>query len=225
MKILIVEDETDLLITIGNYLTKEDYICELADNFQKALEKISIYEYDIILLDITLPDGNGIDLLKYIKKKNLKAGIIILSAKSSLDDKITGLDLGADDYITKPFQLSELNSRINAVFRRHHFDGSNVVQFNEIKVDTVSKTIRVNDEEIIITKKEYDMLLYFILNKNRVLTKAAIAEHLWNDNIDLADNFDFIYTHLCNIRRKIKSKGGTDYIKTIYGMGYKFSDR
>ena len=225
MKILIVEDETDLLITISNYLIKENYICELADTFQKASEKIAIYEYDIILLDITLPDGNGIDLLKCIKKNNLKAGIIILSAKSSLDDKITGLDLGADDYITKPFQLSELNSRIKAVLRRHHFEGSNVLQFNEIKIDTASKTILINNEEISVTKKEYDMLLYFIINKNRVLTKEAIAEHLWNDNIDLADNFDFIYTHLNNIRRKIKSKGGNDYIKTIYGMGYKFSDQ
>lgn len=224
MKILIVEDETDLLITISNYLTKENYICELADNLQKASEKIAIYEYDIILLDITLPDGNGIDLLKSIKKKNLKAGIIILSAKSSLDDKITGLDLGADDYITKPFQLSELNSRIKAVLRRHQFDGSNVIQFNEIKIDTANKTIHINNEQIILTKKEYDMLLYFIINKNRVLTKEAIAEHLWNDNIDLTDNFDFIYTHLNNIRRKIKSKGGNDYIKTIYGMGYKFSE-
>jgi DNA-binding response OmpR family regulator len=142
-----------------------------------------------------------------------------------LDDKITGLDLGADDYITKPFQLSELNSRIKAVLRRHHFEGSNVLQFNEIKIDTASKTILINNEEIIVTKKEYDMLLYFIINKNRVLTKEAIAEHLWNDNIDLADNFDFIYTHLNNIRRKIKSKGGNDYIKTIYGMGYKFSEQ
>jgi DNA-binding response OmpR family regulator len=109
--------------------------------------------------------------------------------------------------------------------RRHHFDGSNVLQFNEIKIDTASKTIHINNEEISVTKKEYDMLLYFIINKNRVLTKEAIAEHLWNDNIDLADNFDFIYTHLSNIRRKIKSKGGNDYIKTIYGMGYKFSDQ
>ncbi len=224
MKILIIEDETELMIAISNYLAKENYICELADNFQKAFEKIAIYEYDIIILDITLPDGNGIDLLKFIKKNNLKAGIIILSAKSSLDDKINGLDLGADDYITKPFQLSELNSRIKAVLRRHHFDGSNIVKFNEITIDTASKTIHVKNEKIILTKKEYDMLLYFIINKNRVLTKEVIAEHLWNDNIELADNFDFIYTHLNNIRRKIKSKGGNDYINTIYGMGYKFSN-
>ena len=224
MKILIIEDEIELLITISNYLTKENYVCELADNYRKAKEKLSIYEYDIILLDITLPDGNGIELLKIIKKNNIHAGVIILSAKSSLDDKITGLDLGADDYMTKPFQLSELNSRIKAVLRRHKFDGNNIVVFNEIKINTDSKVVNIYDQEIILTKKEYDMLLYFIINKNRVLTKEAIAEHLWNDNVDLADNFDFIYTHLNNIRRKIKVKGGNDYIKTIYGMGYKFAD-
>jgi DNA-binding response OmpR family regulator len=225
MKILIIEDEIELLIAISNFLTKENYTCELAENFQKASEKLSIYEYDIILLDITLPDGNGIDLLKIIRKNNITAGVIILSAKSSIDDKIMGLDLGADDYMTKPFQLSELNSRIKAVLRRHQFNGNSLVIFNEITIDTYSKEVRINDKEIAITKKEYDMLLFFIVNKNRVLTKEAIAEHLWNDNIDLADNFDFIYTHLNNIRRKIKAKGGSDYIKTIYAMGYKFTDK
>jgi DNA-binding response OmpR family regulator len=225
MKILVVEDETELLIAIGNYLTKEQYICEMAENFTKAYEKLSIYEYDLILLDITLPDGNGLDLIKAIKQNNLQAGLIILSAKNSLDDKITGLDLGADDYMTKPFQLSELNSRIKAVLRRRKFEGSNLIQFNEITIDNDSKEVLVCNKQIKLTKKEYDMLLYFIINKNRVLTKEAIAEHLWDDNIDLADNFDFIYTHLNNIRRKIKSKGGNDYINTIYGMGYKFSDR
>jgi len=224
MKVLIIEDEIELLTTISNYLTKENYVCELVENFQKANEKLSIYEYDIILLDITLPDGNGIDLLKTIRKNNISAGVIILSAKSSLDDKITGLDFGADDYMTKPFQLSELNSRIKAILRRHKFNGSNTVVFNEIAINTDSKTIKIHDKEIMLTKKEYDMLLFFIINKDRVLTKEAIAEHLWNDNIDLVDNFDFIYTHLNNIRRKIKTKGGNDYIKTIYGMGYKFTD-
>jgi len=225
MKILIVEDEIELLIAVGNYLTKEKYICELAENFKKASEKLSIYEYDIILIDITLPDGNGIELLKTIKKNNIQAGVIIISAKSSLDDKITGLDLGADDYMTKPFQLSELNSRIKAILRRRKYHGNNLLKFNEISINTDSKEVKINNQSITLTKKEYDMLLYFIINKNRVLTKEAIAEHLWNDNIDLANNFDFIYTHLNNIRKKIKSKGGNDYIKTIYGMGYKFTDQ
>ena len=225
MKILIVEDEIELLIAISNYLTKENYICELTENFEKASEKLSIYEYDIILLDITLPDGNGIELLKTIKKNNIQAGVIIISAKSSLDDKISGLDLGADDYMAKPFQLSELNSRIKAILRRRKYDGNNLLKFNEISINTDSKEVKINNQSINLTKKEYDILLYFIINKNRVLTKEAIAEHLWNDNIDLADNFDFIYTHLNNIRKKIKSKGGNDYIKTIYGMGYKFTEQ
>ncbi len=225
MKILIIEDEIELLIAVSNYLTKENYICELAENFSKALQKVSIYEYDIILLDITLPDGNGLELLKTIRKHNTKAGVIILSAKNSLDDKITGLDRGADDYLTKPFQLSELNSRIKALLRRRNYEGSDKVVFNEIVIDTDSKSIAVNNKPITLTKKEYDILLYLVINQNRVLTKESIAEHLWDDNIDLADTYDFIYTHLNNIRKKIKTAGGTDYIKTLYGMGYKFTDK
>jgi DNA-binding response OmpR family regulator len=224
MKVLIIEDELELLIVVSNYLVKENYICELAENFQKANEKLSVFEYDVILLDIGLPDGNGLDLIKTIKKHNLQAGLIILSAKNSLDDKIKGLDLGADDYMTKPFQLSELNSRIKAVLRRRQYNGSNMLEFNEISILPDSKLVKVFDKEINLTKKEYEMLMYFIVNKNRVLTKEAIAEHLWEDNIELADSYDFIYTHLNNIRRKIKAAKGHDYIKTIYGMGYKFTD-
>jgi len=224
MKILIIEDEIELLIAISNYLTKENYICELAESFSKAYEKIAIYEYDIILLDITLPDGNGLELLKTIKKHNLKAGIIILSAKNSLDDKIVGLDRGADDYLTKPFQLSELNSRIKALLRRRNYAGSDIVTFEEISINTDSKIIIIKDQQLTLTKKEYDILLFLIINQNRVLTKEAIAEHLWEDNIDLTNTYDFIYTHLNNIRKKIKTAGGNDYIKTLYGMGYKFTN-
>ena len=224
MKILIIEDEIELLIAICNYLTKENYICELAENFSKAHFKLSINEYDIILLDITLPDGNGLELLTTIKKHNTKSGVIILSARNSIDDKINGLDQGADDYLTKPFQLSELNSRIKALLRRRNYSGSDMVIFKEITIDTNSKRITINDQQIALTRKEYDILLYLVINQNRVLTKEAIAEHLWDDNIDLADTYDFIYTHLNNIRKKIKGAGGTDYIKTLYGMGYKFTD-
>ncbi|MCB8994157.1 MAG: response regulator transcription factor [Bacteroidales bacterium] len=224
MKILIIEDEIELLIAISNYLVKEGYVCELAENFRKAREKLSIYEYDIILLDISLPDGNGMDLIKIIRNNQLKSGIIIVSAKNSLDDKISGLDLGADDYLTKPFQLSELNSRIKAIIRRRQFDVNSTISFREISINTDSKTVHVLGNALSFTKKEFDLLLYFMVNKNRVLTKEALAEHLWEDNIDLADNFNFIYTHLNNIRSKIKKAGGKDYISTIYGMGYKLSD-
>jgi DNA-binding response OmpR family regulator len=225
MKILIIEDEIDLLSAVSNFLIKENYICELAENFQKADEKLSVFEYDLILLDITLPDGNGLELLKKIKKIKIKSGVIIISAKNSLDDKINGLDLGADDYMAKPFQLSELNSRIKAVLRRRQFDGNTILSFNEITINTAGKSVSVNGTEIAFTKKEYDLLLYFLINKNRVLTKEAIAEHLWQDSIDSTDNFNFIYTHLNNIRNKIKSAGGNDYVKTIYGMGYKFTEQ
>ena len=155
-----------------------------------------------------MPDGNGLELLKIIKRYQVKAGVIIISAKDSLDDKISGLDKGADDYMTKPFQLSELNSRIKAVIRRRQFDGNNILKFNEISINTDSKEVSVNEQEINLTKKEYDLLLYFIINKNRVLTKEALAEHLWNDNIDLADNFDFIYTHLKEYPQKNKTHRG-----------------
>jgi DNA-binding response OmpR family regulator len=225
MKILIIEDEFELLISLSNFLTKENFICELAENFRNAENKLAISDYDVILLDISLPDGNGLELLRMIKKQQIKSGVIIISAKNSLDDKILGLDLGADDYITKPFQLSELNSRIKAVLRRRQFDGSNMLNFNEISINTDARTVAIHGQEITLTKKEYDVLLYLLVNKNRVLTKAAIAEHLWNDNIDLADSYDFIYTHLNNIRKKIKTAGGKDYIKTIYGLGYKFIER
>jgi len=224
MKILIIEDEIELLIAISNYLIKESYICELAENFRNANEKLSIFEYDLILLDIGLPDGNGLEILKKIKSQQVKSGVIIISAKNSLDDKIMGLDLGADDYLTKPFQLSELNSRIKAVLRRRQFNGNSIITINEIAINTDSKSISVCGKEITFTKKEYDLILYFIINRNRVLTKMAIAEHLWDDNIDMASNFDFIYTHLNNIRKKIEKAGGKDYIQTIYGMGYKFKE-
>ncbi len=225
MKILIVEDEVELLSAISNYLVEAEFICEMAPSFDLAEEKISLYEYDIILLDITLPDGNGLDLISSIKKNKFKTGIIVISAKNSLDDKISGLDLGADDYMTKPFQLSELNSRIKAVLRRRSFDGSELIQFNEIEVNTESRSVNVASLPVLLTKKEYDLLMYFLVNKNRLLTKESIAEHLWGDNIDLADNFDFIYTHMNNLRRKILACGGNDYIKTVYGMGYKFTEK
>lgn len=225
MKVLIVEDEIELLIAIGNFLTKENFICELAENFRKADEKLSIYEYDIILLDITLPDGNGMTLMKTIKQYQKRAGVIIVSAKNSLDDKINGLDLGADDYLTKPFHLSELNSRIKAVLRRKHFVGSDIAIFKEMIFNFESKSVGIKGVDLILTRKEYELLVFFLINKDRVLTKESIAEHLWGDNIDMADSFAFIYTHLNNLRRKIKQAGGSDYIKTIYGMGYKFSEK
>lgn len=224
MKILIVEDEPDLRQTISDFLKKENYICEVAEDYATADEKVSLYEYDLLILDITLPDGNGLDVLRTLKKKHPKTGVLIVSAKNSLDDKITGLDLGADDYITKPFHLSELNARLKALARRRLFQGNNVIEYHELSIDPSTNVLKINDLTVELTKKEYDLLLYFISNKNRVLTKAAIAEHLWGDYMDLADNFDLVYSHLKNLRKKITENGGTDYIKTVYGMGYKMTD-
>ncbi len=224
MKILIVEDELDLLTTTCSYLQKEDFICESAASYFDAEDKLITYKYDIVILDITLPDGNGLDLLKLIKNKTPETGVLIVSAKNSLDDKLKGLDLGADDYITKPFHLAELNSRVNSLIRRKKFAGKKSIVFNEIEIDPDAKTVIANEKPLDLTKKEYYLLLYFITNKNRVLTKEAIAEHLWGDNIDLVDNFDFIYTHMRNLRKKLKTNGATDYLQTIYGLGYKFGE-
>lgn len=224
MKILIVEDEIELLKEIEAYLLKENYICEVASNFNEANEKLHIYHYDIVIVDITLPGGSGLTLIESLKKQYSDTGILIISAKNSLDDKLTGLEIGADDYITKPFHLAELNARVKAVIRRRKFDGVNEIVFNEITIDPEDKTVVINNNKLRLTKKEYDLLHFFVANKNRLLTRESIAEHLWGDNIDLADNFDFIYTHINNLRKKILAAGGNDYLQTIYGMGYKYTD-
>lgn len=223
MKLLIVEDEPALLEEMKNFLGKENYVCETAATFTDADEKLAVYHYDVALIDITLPGGSGLQLIENLKHQNTDTGIIIISARNSLDDKLTGLDLGADDYLTKPFHLSELNARVKAVLRRRRFEGATSVTFNEIELLPDQGTCNVNGKSLALTKKEFEMLLFFISNKNRLLTRESIAEHLWGDNIDLADNFDFIYTHINNLRKKIMKNGGNDYIKSVYGMGYKFT--
>ncbi|MDG4714586.1 MULTISPECIES: response regulator transcription factor [Winogradskyella] len=223
MKFLIAEDEHDLQQSIATYLERDGNICEVASDYIEASEKVSIYEYDVIVLDINLLTGSGLDVLKTIKKEKKNAGVIIISANNSLTDKLEGLDLGADDYITKPFHLAELNSRINAVLRRGKYGGSEIMEFNEIKIDTKSRAAYINDKAISLTRKEYDLLVFFISNKGRVLSKEIIAEHLWGDDSDLLDNFDFIYVHINNLRKKLTAEGAK-YIKTAYGSGYKFID-
>ena len=221
MKILIAEDEISLQQSIATYLEKDGNTCEVASDFKEAIYKVDLYEYDLILLDINLTTGSGLDILKTLKKNKKESGVIIISANNSLDDKLDGLDLGADDYITKPFHLAELNSRIKAVLRRGKYGGDNTISFNEIKVDTKSRTAFVNGKSLGLTRKEYDLLVFFMTNKGRVLSKEIIAEHLWGDNSDLADNFDFIYVHINNLRKKLTGEGAK-YIKTAYGSGYKF---
>ena len=222
MKILLIEDEPDLRKSIKQYLHQEGYVVESAADFVKASEKVSEYEYDCILVDITLPKGSGLDIIKQLKKNNSKAGIIIISAKNSSDDKIEGLDLGADDYLAKPFNLAELNSRIKALIRRRNFDGSQSIVVNEITIVPEERTVKVNNEAVNLTAKEYDLLMIFISNKNRVVSKNSIAEHLWGDDSDQLDSHDFIYVHLRNLRKKLAEKGCEDYVQTIYGIGYNF---
>lgn len=222
MKLLIVEDERELSKSIVAYLKQENYVCEIAPDFKTALDKTESFDYDCILLDITLPDGNGLNVLKELKADNKTDGVIIISAKNSIDDRIAGLNLGADDYLAKPFHLSELSARIAAVIRRRRFDGNKVLVLNELTFDTLAKTISVNGKGVDLTRKEYDLLLYLVTNKNRVVSKNAIAEHLSGDEADVFDNFDFIYAHMKNLKKKMVQAGCEDYIKSIYGMGYKF---
>lgn len=222
MKILIVEDEKELSKNIVSYLSSEHYRCEVADNFKTALDKIESFDYDCILLDIGLPDGNGLNILRILKENQKTDGVVIISAKDAIDDRIAGLNLGADDYLPKPFHLPELGARVAAVIRRRKFNGSSGLVMNELVIDTAAKTVLVNDKPVDLTRKEYDLLLYLISNKNRVVSKNAIAEHLSTDDASLFDNFDFIYAHIKNIKKKLTQAGCTDYIKSVYGMGYKF---
>ncbi|GGE41952.1 DNA-binding response OmpR family regulator [Pedobacter psychrotolerans] len=223
MKILIIEDELGLQRSIAQYLMSEGNLCSIASTYAKALERLGTYEYDCILLDLNLPDGEGLQLLSYLKKMNRKEGVIIISARNSIDDKIEGLSLGADDYLIKPFHLSELNARIVAVVRRKSANGERHIEFNEIRIDLDAKEVLINSKVVYMTKKEFDLLLYFISNKGKVITKSAAVEHIWGDDADMADSFDFIYTHIKNIKKKLTDAGSKDYFQSVYGIGYKFS--
>ncbi len=225
MKVLVIEDEVSLNQSIVAYLQAQGYVCESVTNFREALDKTDVFEYDCIVLDLMLPDGNGIKILEHLKADKKRDGVIILSAKSELDDKLTGLQSGADDYLTKPFHLAELGVRIAAIIRRKSFSGNTEIQFEEIKIDPERKTVLVSDDPISLTKTEFNLLLYLVINKNRVLSKDMIAEHLWGDNMDMVDNHHFIYTHVKNLRKKLEQAGSGDYIQNAYGMGYKFSNK
>lgn len=221
MKILIIEDEADLRRAIQTSLEKEAYLVEVADGYSSAHEKISIYEYDCILLDIMLPGGSGLELLKALQQSRKGENIIIISAKDSLDDKITGLELGADDYLTKPFHLAELTARVKAILRRKKLGGKNIIESGNTILELDERQLLVNEEVISLNRKEFDILKYFLFNKNRLVTRVALAEHVWGDHIDQADNFDFIYYQIKNLRKKLETAGAELEIETIYGIGYK----
>lgn len=224
MKLLIVEDEPVLSEDLYIYFRQQGLDCEIASCFSHAEDKILNSCFDMVLLDISLPGGSGLKLLETLKESSHETGVLIISAKDSLDDKLCGLNLGADDYITKPFYVEELNARINALWRRKCMNGSMVIEFDGLKIDPNAKAAYYDSDELLLTKKEFELLLYLVINKNRVVSKQSVAEHLWGDHYDLEDNYDAVYMHTMNLRKKIKKASKIDYIKTVYGMGYKFNN-
>jgi DNA-binding response OmpR family regulator len=224
MKILIIEDEPALQQSIRLYLEQQGFVCEAVGDFREGLNKVHQFNYDCVVIDIGLPYGSGLDIVKELKDIESRSGIIIISARNALEDKLSALELGSDDYLTKPFHLSELNARIHAILRRRNFGGSKIISFGDIELDPEAKRVTVEKKAVDLTEKEYQLLEYFIANQRRVLTKAAIAEHIWGDEYEQVSNYDFIYTHIKNLRKKLIEAGADDYIKTVHGTGYRFTD-
>lgn len=222
MKVLIVEDEPELAADIEQFLVSSEFVCEIAGTYNEAIDKIHAHRYDCILLDLMIPGGSGMDLLKEIKAQKREEGVIIISAKNSVEDKVEGLTLGADDYLAKPFHQTELAARILSVVRRNQFDRSNTVSFEELEIDLLTRTATIHEQPIGLTKKEFDLLVFFLGNKNKVISKAALAEHLSGDFADMFDNHDFIYAHVKNLKKKLREAGAGNYLTTVYGTGYKW---
>jgi DNA-binding response OmpR family regulator len=221
MKILIIEDEPGLQEVMMHSLQRENYQVETADTFHAAMDKALVYDYDCIILDIMLPGGTGLDILKELKAAGKNDSVIIVSAKDSLDDKVAGLDLGADDYLAKPFHTAELNARVKSILRRKNFSGSPVIEAGNLSIDTENRTVTINGENVPLNRKEYDILLYFVMNRNRLVNKTSLAEHVWGDHADEADSYEFIYSQIKNLRKKLKDHNATAEIQAVYGIGYK----
>lgn len=223
MHLLVVEDEQTLLQSIIEYFALEDLVCDGAETYSAAIDKIEDRQYDCIILDINLPDGNGLRLLQHLRKQKKDDGVIIISARNSVQDRISGLDLGADDYLTKPFHLSELNARVKALLRRRNSRSSDMLITQMFAIDLAARTATCNGQQLPLTKGEFDLLVYLINNKNRVVSKQAIAEHIYGDQSDNIPSFDFVYSQIKNLKRKLKEKGLEDLIQSVYGLGYKLS--
>ncbi len=221
MKILVVEDEPAMLNSILETLRRERYVVETASNMADALDKIATHDYSCILLDLGLPDGSGLSILRELKKSGKNDGVIVISARNSLDHKIEGLELGADDYLTKPFHLAELNARVKAVLRRRSFDGRNTLRLGNLEVNFQEHSVLVGERQVMLNRKEFDILAYFIENKNRLVSKSSIAARVWGDHTDDSDNFEFIYSQIKNLRKKLKEHGAEVEIRAVYGIGYK----
>lgn len=223
MKLLVIEDEVSLLGSIIEYFTQEDFLCETASTFQEGIDKTDSFQYDCIILDINLPGGSGLQLLEHIRKHKKSDCVIIISARSSLDDKITGLDLGADDYLAKPFHLPELYARVKALIRRKYTGGSNILEVDKLQLDLLLKKVTYAGQSLSLTKNEFELLLFMLTNKNRVVSRQAIAEHIYGEQTDNLASFDFVYSHIKNLKRKLKEKGCDDLLQAVYGLGYKLS--
>ena len=224
MNLLIIEDEKSLSDSIVSYLKHEDYLCEQSLTFNDAITKVCMYKYDCILLDLMLPGGNGIDVLKKIKEVSPETGVIIVSAKGSLDDRVEGLKIGADDYLSKPFHLPELSMRIFALIRRRNFSNDNTIKSGDLTINLLDKVVTVNDTQLSLTKSEYELLLFLIENRKRIVSKSAVAEHLSGEIADMMDDFNFVYAHVKNLKSKLSSAGIKDCIHTYYGTGYKWME-
>ncbi|MEO6284748.1 MAG: response regulator transcription factor [Dyadobacter sp.] len=221
MKLLIIEDEKGLREVIQESLEKEHFLVESAGDFRTALDKIVSFNYDCILLDIMLPGGNGLDILQELKNLGKSDNVIIISAKDSLDDKLKGLNLGADDYLTKPFHIAELTARVKSVLRRKSFDGKSTIEIANLKLDPDERTLLINDQPLLLNRKEFDILMYMVVNKNRLVNKTSLAEHVWGDHMDEADDYEFIYSQIKNLRKKMRDSGADVEIQAVYGIGYK----
>jgi len=223
MKLLVVEDEPSLLQSILEYFIQEDFLCEGVAGYSDAIGRIDAFDYDCIILDINLPDGSGLQLLQYLRQYKKEEGVVIISARDSLDDKITGLNFGADDYLTKPFHLSELNARVKALIRRKYAQGASVLEAGNLRLDLASRSVSCSNQVVSLTKNEFDLLAYLLNNKNRVVSKQAIAEHIYGQQADNMPSFDFVYSQIKNLKRKLKEKGSDDLLHSVYGLGYKLS--
>lgn len=224
MKILVIEDEAEMRDILTQSLEKENFVVESASDFISAMDKVGVYDYDCILLDINLPGGSGLDILKELQRSGKSEGVIIVSARNSVDDKVEGLALGADDYLAKPFHTAELTARVKSILRRKQFNGSNIVTLKNLSVDFDNRQVSINGQPIELNRKEFDILTYFMANRNRLVSKTALAEHVWGDQIDEADSYEFIYSQIKNLRKKLKTYGSEVEIQAVYGIGYKLSD-
>lgn len=221
MKILVIEDEPDLQEVIRQSLERDQFLVETASDYMSALDKITLYQYDCILLDIMLPGGSGLDLLRELKQLQKEDSVIIISAKDSTDDKVQGLTMGADDYLAKPFHMAELHARIKSVLRRNKLNGQNITELNNVKIDFDERSVWVNQEPMLLNRKEFDILAYMVMNKNRLVNKTSLAEHVWGDHADESDDFEFIYSQIKNLRKKLKDHDAAIEIQAVYGIGYK----